>query len=331
MLVEYSIFEDLAFLAVVIILIVVNLKVHSSGKSVTLKDAALWSVIWVAVSLLFAGYLDLFHGNKDAEVFLTGYLIEKVLSIDNLFIMMAVFSSFRIEDKYQHRVLYYGILLALILRFIFVIAGAALIEFGGKFVSGLFGGMILWSAWKMLQSSDLPQEGDVDYTKHPIVKFTSKFFPIYPHVENHDFFTKKAVPETSGNIAAKSQRWHATPLFLCLIVLELVDVVFAFDSVPAIFAITEKPFLVYSSSVFAILGLRSFYFLLAAAKRYLCHLEKSVVAILVFIGGEMILGVLGIIEIEPLVSLGVITGIITTGVVASLISSRGNSQTTSAM
>jgi tellurite resistance protein TerC len=184
----------------------------------------------------------------------------------------------------------------------------------------------------MLKSVRLPSEAETDYTHHPIVKFTSRFFPIYPYIENQNFFVKKTVEEEGSNLAAtradsednttaKSLKWHATPLFLCLIVMELVDVVFAFDSVPAIFAITEKSFLVYTSSIFAILGLRSLYFLIAAAKKYLCHLEKSVVAILLFIGGEMILEFFELIEIKPLVSLGVITGIIAAGVVTSLVGS----------
>jgi len=194
----------------------------------------------------------------------------------------------------------------------------------------VFGGMILWSAWKMLKSAYLPSEVEIDYTRHPIVKFSSRFFPIYPYVENHDFFVKKTVEgDSEDHPTTNILKWHATPLFLCLIVMELVDVVFAFDSVPAIFAITEKTFLVYTSSIFALLGLRSLYFLLAAAKKFLCHIEKSVVAILLFIGGEMILEFFGLIEIKPLVSLGVITGMIAAGVVASLVSNiRKHSSTT---
>ena len=316
---EYTIFEDVAFFAVVLILLGINLIIHKKGKPITTKDAAIWSIIWIIAALLFAGYLALFHGSKDAEVFLTGYLIEKTLSIDNLFIMMAVFASFRIEEKYQHRVLYYGILVALVLRLIFVLAGAVLIEMGGKFVSGIFGVMILWSAWKMIQSLRLPQEEKVNYTGHPIVKWMSKFFPIYPHIENQNFLTKRNVEGCSGDNAA---RWHATPLLLCLIVMELVDVVFAFDSVPAIFAITEKPFLVYTSSIFAILGLRSLYFLLAAAKKYLSNIEKSVIVILVLIGFEMIFEALGMIEVTPVISLVVITAVITTGVIISRVGNR---------
>ena len=209
----------------------------------------------------------------------------------------------------------------MVLRFIFVLVGVVLIELGGKYVSGLFGGMILWSAWKMLKSSHLASEAETDYTKHPIVRFASRFFPIYPCIENQNFFVKKTVAgDSQDHSTVQSLKWHATPLFLCLIVMELVDVVFAFDSVPAIFAITEKSFLVYTSSIFALLGLRSLYFLLAAAKQYLCHLEKSVVAILLFIGGQMILEFFGLIEIKPLVSLSVITGMIAAGVVASLVS-----------
>ena len=319
---EYSVLEDLAFVAIVLVLLVINLKIHRDGKLITIKDAAIWSVIWIMAALFFAVYIMMFHGAEGAGVFLTGYLIEKTLSIDNLFVIMAVFTAFRIEERYQHRVLYYGILLAIVLRGIFIMAGAAVLEMGGKFVFALFGLMVLYSAWKMMQSSNSPQEVEVDYTKHPIIKLFSKFFPIHPRIENQNFFTKKPFAGSSKNGTVARQRWHATPLFLCLMTIEFVDVVFALDSVPAIFAITDEPFLVYSASISAILGMRSLYFLIVAAKRYLCHMEKSVFFVLLFIGVQMVLEPFAIIEIPPIASLCSITGIIATGVVTSLISGR---------
>jgi tellurite resistance protein TerC len=228
---------------------------------------------------------------------------------------MAIFSSFHIADKYQHRVLYYGILGALILRFVFVALGAGLIELGGEIVLGIFGALVLWSAFKMWQvSHSAKSEADIDYTQHFVVRMTSKFFPVYPKIENHNFFVK----------LASSGKYAVTPLFLCLVIIEFADLMFAIDSVPAVFAVTEKPFLVYTSNIFAILGIRSLFFLLAAAKRYLCHLEKSVIVILAFIGLKMLFEVCGVIHVEDkgfaaLVSLGVVMILLVIGILASVV------------
>ena len=320
---EFSIYEGLAFLAIVVVSLYADLKAHSDDKPVSMKDAVLWSAIWIVLGLSFAVYVAASHGMEDASLYLAGYLLEKSLSVDNLFVIMAIFASFRIADEYQHRVLYYGILGAIVLRFVFILAGATLIELGGDIVLAIFGLFVLWSAWKMWQVSRTPQEHAVDYTKHTVVKWASKFFPVYPHVENHNFFVRKAGTASASSPASSQQnlKLYITPLFLCLIMVEIADVAFAFDSVPAIFAITKKPFLVYTSNIFAILGLRSLYFLLAAAKRSLVYLEKAVIVVLVFIGVKMILEIFESVHVSPLVSLGIVSGVLGVGVVASLFSS----------
>lgn len=305
MLGEYSLIEVVLFLVIVVVSLWTDLRAHRQDQVISVKNAACWSAIWIALALVFCGYVGATHGSNDAWLFLTGYLLEKSLSVDNLFVIMAIFSSFSVKDEYQHRVLYYGILGALVLRLFFVAAGTSLVAVGGKFVLGLFGLFVLWSAWKMWQAMKSGHTEIEDYTNHAAVRWTRKMFPVHPYLDGHNFFTR-----SNGVL-------HATPLFLCLVTVEMADVMFAFDSVPAIIAVTEKPFLIYTSNIFAILGLRSLYFLLAAAKRYLCHLEKAVIGILVFIGIKMLAGVLGVGHIPPLASLAIVLGLLVVGIVAS--------------
>lgn len=314
MLGEYSLFEMLLFVLIVVVSLWTDLRAHRNDQVISVKNAAAWSAVWIALALAFCGYVGVTHGTNDASLFLTGYLLEKSLSVDNLFVIMAIFASFSIKDEYQHRVLYYGILGALVLRLLFVAAGTTLVAIGGKFVLGLFGLFVLWSAWKMWQSMNSEHKEIEDYTEHFAVRWTKKLFPVHPYLSGHDFFIR-----SNGVL-------HATPLLLCLVTVEMADVMFAFDSVPAIIAVTEKPFLVYTSNIFAILGLRSLYFLLAAAKRYLCHLEKAVIGILVFIGIKMMAGVAGLGHINPMVSLCIVLGLLVIGIAASYIFPEKNEE-----
>ncbi len=299
------------FLIGVVVCLLVDLKAHKQDKPISAKNALAWSIFWVFLALCFAVYIGLSHGFEDASLFLSGYLLEKSLSVDNLFVIMAIFTSFGIKDEYQHRVLYYGIVGALILRMVFVAAGSSLVMLFGPYALAAFGLFVLWSAWKMWQQMGSENEEIEDYTHHWAVTLTQRFFPVHNKLSGHDFFVK--VEKENKNI------WIATPLFLCLVVVEISDVMFAFDSVPAVIAITRDPFLVYTSNIFAILGLRSLYFLLAAAKRYLCHLEKSVIIILVYIGLKMLLDVANVIHIPALASLAVVCSLLVGGVISSLL------------
>ncbi|UQZ88598.1 tellurium resistance protein TerC [Deltaproteobacteria bacterium Smac51] len=307
MLGEYSLAEVAIFCVIVVAALLVDLFAHKSDEAISLKNAAIWSVIWVSLGLGFAAYVGLTHGREQSYLYLAGYLLEKSLSVDNLFVFMAIFSSFSVKDEYQHRVLYYGIIGALILRLIFVAAGASLLALFDKWALTAFGLFVLWSAWKMWQESQKPDDEIVDYTHHWAVSLAGKVMPVSNRLDGHNFFTKI------------DNRWHLTPLFLCLVTVEVADVMFAFDSVPAIIAITQEPFLVYTSNIFAILGLRSMYFLLAAAKRYLCHLEKSVIIILAFIGLKMLVQVFANIHIKPMYSLAVVIGLLAFGVIGSIV------------
>lgn len=304
---DYSFWHILLFFCLVFGALWLDLRAHKKDAAVSVKNAAMWSGFWVALSLCFCVYVGLSHGWEDASLFLTGYLLEQSLSVDNLFVIMAIFSSFCIKDEFQHRVLYYGILGAIVMRLLFVAAGTSLISLFGPYALGFFGAFVLWSAWKMWQSMEGDNEELEDYTRHWSVHFTQRFMPVHPHLCGHDFFVR------AGG------RRHATPLFLCLICVEFADVMFAFDSVPAIIAITQKPFLIYTSNIFAILGLRSMYFMLSAAKRALRHLEKAVIAILAFIGVKMLVDVFGVAHVPPFVSLLVVGGLLTGGIVASLL------------
>ncbi|MDR3038933.1 MAG: TerC/Alx family metal homeostasis membrane protein [Candidatus Adiutrix sp.] len=307
---EYSVFEAAIFAAVVAAALLADLFAHKRDQAVSLKNAALWSAVWVALGLGFAVFVGFSHGPDDSFLYLTGYLLEKSLSVDNLFVFMAIFASFSVRDEYQHRVLYYGIIGALLLRLVFVAAGASLLAWFGPWALTAFGLFVLWSAFKMWQESRQPRAEAVDYANHWAVRATRRFLPVSAALDGHNFFTR------SGG------RLLVTPLFLCLVAVEMADVMFAFDSVPAILAVTQKTFLVYTSNIFAILGLRSLYFLLAAAARRLAHLEKAVIAILAFIGLKMLAQVTLDIHLSPQVSLLVVLGLLAAGGAASLLRPR---------
>ena len=317
MLGAHSFIEIVIFFASITFFLWFDLHAHRKDKPVSARDALLWTGVWVSLAMLFMGYIWWNFGAEPAQLFLAGYLLEESLSVDNLFVIMAIFGSFGIKDALQHRVLYYGILGALVMRLIFVAAGTGLVKMFGPYALAGFGVFVLWTAWKMWQAMHEEKKDMEDYSHHWSVRWTQRFIPVHPQLSGHDFFVRVA-GEKGGLV------WKATPLFLCLVVVELSDVMFAFDSVPAIIAITQDPFLVYTSNIFAILGLRSMYFLLAAAKRYLVHLEKSVVAILGFIGVKMLLDVAGVAHLPPLASLSVVAGLLALGIVASVAAMRKN-------
>lgn len=328
----HSLVEVFLFLASVVVCMWLDLHAHSKDKPVSARDAALWSTVWISLALAFAGYIGWTEGGDKAQLFLAGYLLEESLSVDNLFVMMAIFASFGVRDAYQHRVLFYGILGAVVMRLVFVAVGSSLISLFGPYALAGFGIFVLWTAWKMFQSMDKHEDVEVDYAAHWAVRWTQKILPIHPRLHGHDFFARVdenghpvEAPKNSVEPVAVTEtpagrlRWKATPLFLCLVVIEISDIMFAFDSVPAVLAITPDPFLVYTSNIFAILGLRSMFFLLAAAKRYLRHLEKSVIAILAYIGVKMMLDVANIVHMPALLSLSVVVGLLLLGILASFL------------
>jgi tellurite resistance protein TerC len=281
------------------------------------------------ISMAFAGYLYAVHGPETASLFVTGYALEKVLSVDNLFVFMAIFAWFKIPDGLRHRVLYWGIIGAIVFRGIFVAIGTGLLAFG-PWVEIIFAAIVAWTAVMMLRAGGDDDE-DVDYSQHIAYRYGSKMFPAWPKLHGHDFFVKRTVlqeelkkPENKSMTLAQKGMWFSTPLFLCVVVVEISDILFAFDSVPAVIAVSKEPLIVYSAMMFAILGLRTMYFVLEALKRFLVHLEKSVIALLFFIAGKLALNATNHLfhhgySIDPNTSLAVVMIVLALGIVASVL------------
>ena len=319
------------FLTVIALSVYLDLFAHKHSTEITLADAARWSVFWVVLALGFYGYLWIRFSKEWADLYLAGYALEKSLSVDNLMVFMAIFASFGIKGVLQHRILYYGIIGALVFRAVFVMIGTGLF-LASPYVGFLFAAFVIWSGVKMLQSGSDNDEEIEDYAEHWSVRLTGKMMPIYTKLHLDRFFVRHhELLEVEGADGVKSSNitrkgaLYATPAFLCLMAIETSDIAFAFDSVPAVIAVTQEPLLVYAAMIFAILGLRSLYFVLAALTKYLVHLEKAVIGLLFFIGGKMALqswnhaiGDTGI-HISPSVSLMVVLGMLAAGVLASFL------------
>ena len=324
--------------------IAIDLFAHRSDQPMSLKSAALWSVFWIAVSLAFGGYLWFHHGSETASLFFTGYALEKVLSVDNLFVIMAVFSWFKIPEAYRHRVLYWGIIGAIVFRMVFVAIGTGLMALG-PYVELVFAVVVGWTGVMMLRR-DEEDEANEDYSEHLAYRWVHRFFPVWPRLHGHNFFLRgHELPEAcrqnpdvrlepAGEDLKHPEQHHpqpvkkgalvATPLFLCLAIIEISDVMFAFDSVPAVIAVSKEPLIVYSAMMFAILGLRTMYFVLEALRGYLVHLEKAVVALLFFIAAKLALSASAHLfqhgyEISPNTSLVVVLVVLALGVAASFV------------
>lgn len=313
------------FLSTVGLSVYIDLVAHKNSKEISVSDATKWSAFWIFLAICFYFYLGFRFDKEWADLYLAGYVLEKSLSVDNLMVFMAIFSSFGIKSVLQHRILYWGILGALIFRAIFVVIGTSLFH-ASPWVGFIFAIFVAWSAVKMLQSDGGDDEIE-DYSDHWSVRLTGKLMPIYTRLHLDRFFVKhkELLGNGSVDLVTRNGKIYATPAFLCLMAIETSDIAFSFDSVPAVIAVTQQPLLVYSAMIFAILGLRSLYFVLAALTRYLVHLEKAVIALLFFIAGKMTLqswnhaiGDTGI-HISPGASLGIVFGILGLGIVASLV------------
>jgi len=317
------------FVGLALAALLLDMLSHRENKPISLRGAVIWSLFWVAISLGFAGFLYVQHGAQVASLFLTGYALEKVLSVDNLFVFIAIFAWFKMPDGLRHRVLYWGIIGAIVFRAIFVAIGTGLLAFG-PWVEILFAAIVAWTGVMMLKGGGDDDE-DEDYSKHLAYRFASKLFPVWPKLLGGRFFvTRKQLEgevrksENKGISLAAKGALFATPLFLCLVVVEVSDVLFAFDSVPAVIAVSREPLIVYSAMLFAILGLRTLYFVLEALKRYLVHLEKAVVVLLFFIAGKLALNATDHLfhhgySIDANTSLFIVLAVLAVGIVASLL------------
>jgi tellurite resistance protein TerC len=290
-----------AFNAFILIMIVLDLIVFQRGShQVGMKEALFWSGFWIVLSLVFgAGVYHILGAEKGLQ-FLTGYVMEKAMSVDNIFIFILLFGFFKVEPKLQHRVLYWGIIGALIFRALFILAGVALIN-NFHWIIYVFGALLIWSAWQLLQSD----EKQVDPEKNFVLRILKPRMRVTEDFEGANFF-----------VIRDGKRW-VTPLFLALLAIETSDILFAVDSIPAVLAISRDPFIVYTSNVFAILGLRALYFALAGVMELFHCLHYGLAVILAFVGVKMLVS--GVYEISVLWSLGVIGAVLVVSVVASFI------------
>ena len=296
-----------AFLLFVALMLSLDLGVfHRHAHTVTRKEAAIWSAVWIGLAGVFNVGVYALMGQQAGVEWTTGYVIEKSLSVDNIFIFLLIFSTFAVPPEFQHRVLFWGILGALVMRAALILAGAALLS-TFHFIIYVFGAFLIITGLRFLRSS----EETPSLEKNRLVRLAKRFFPTTEGYEGQKFFTRR-----NGVL-------FATPLFLVLVLIESTDLVFAVDSVPAIFAITDDPFIVFTSNVFAILGLRSLYFVLSGYLSDLRYLRPALAAVLVFVGTKMAL--LDVYKIPSLVSLAVIVGILGVAIGASLIVNRRES------
>ncbi len=290
----------------VLVMLALDLGVfHRNAHEVKMKEALITSAVWIALALLFNIGVYFWMGEKKALEFLTGYIIEKSLSVDNIFVFIMVFSYFHVPSLHQHKILFWGIIGALIMRAIFIFAGVALIA---KFhwMIYVFGLFLIVTGIKMAFQKDKKIEPE----KNPVIRLFRKLFPVSDNYDGSKFLTK---------INGKT---FATPMMIVLIVIETTDLIFAVDSIPAILAITDDPFIVYTSNVFAILGLRALYFALAGIMQLFHYLAYGLSAVLVFVGAKMML--VDVYKIPIQISLLVIVVILTLSIVASIL--RGRSQ-----
>jgi tellurite resistance protein TerC len=273
---------------------------HRRAHTIKIKEALIWSGVWVSLALLFNIGVYFWKGPKEALQFLTGYIIELSLSVDNLFVFLLIFSYFHVPSRYQHKVLFWGILGAVIMRVIFIVAGIKLIH---KFhwIVYIFGAILIISGIKLA----FEKGKEIHPEKNPVLKLFRRFMPVTTHYEESKFIVKKGT------------KYFATPLFIVLLAVETTDVMFALDSIPAILAITLDPFIAYTSNVFAILGLRSIYFALAGIMKLFHYLHYGLCIILVFIGVKMLLS--SIYEIPVEIALGVVAGVLLISVIISVI------------
>lgn len=302
----------LAFIGLVIALLafdlgVLNKKDHEIGVAESLKLSA----FYITIALFFGGWIWWMMGETAAIQYYTGFFIEKSLSLDNVFVISLIFAYFAVPRELQHRVLFWGILGVIVLRAIMIGLGAALVsEF--EWVLYLFGAFLLLTGVKMLVVKD----GPPDIQNNPMLKFLRRKMAVTDQFHGHHFFVKQPKSGDSGPAV-----WHATPLFLALMMVEAADLIFAVDSVPAIFAITTDPYIVYTSNIFAILGLRALYFALAAMVHRFHYLKYALALVLVFIGGKIFWNQFyG--KLDPTISLGVTMALLTAGVLVSLIKTR---------
>lgn len=304
----HSVWEWLAFFGIIGFMLVLDLGVfHKKSHKVSIKESLAWTAVWICLAMMFNAWVYHSMGQQKGLEFLTGYVIEKSLSIDNIFVISLIFTYFRVPPQFQHRVLFWGVLGALFFRIIFIFAGVALIQ---KFnwMIYVFGAFLIFTGLKMLKG----EEKTIEIEANPLIIFVKKFWKITPQFDGEKFRIKK------------DGVWYFTPLFLVLVMIETTDIIFAVDSIPAILAITPDPYIVFTSNVFAILGLRSLYFALNGIMEMFEYINYALSGILVFVGVKMIIAAW--YHIPTIVSVSVIVGFLVSSIVASIYFPRKNTK-----
>ena len=298
---NHSIWLWVVFNLFVVVMLVLDLFVfHRKAHHVKIREALLWTLFWMGLALVFCAGVYHFRGADMALKFLTGYVLEESLSVDNLFVFLLIFNYFRLPAAYQHRVLFWGIVGALIMRAVFILTGISLIHRFG-WILYLFGGFLIVTGIKLVFSP----EKEVEPEKNIVLKLLRRLMPVTQNYEGQNFFVKK------------DSRWFATPLFVVLLMIETTDVIFALDSIPAILAVTTDSFIVYTSNIFAILGLRSLFFALSGLMQLFYYLRYGLGFILAFIGFKMLIAKW--IHVPISVTLGMIVGVLAVSILGSLV------------
>jgi len=300
----------IGFVAFVVIMLSLDLFVfHKKDTVMKVKTALLWSAFWIGLAVAFNIGVYYFMGHQKALEFLTGYLIEESLSVDNLFVFIMIFGFFKIAPQYQHKILFWGIIGAIVMRALFIFAGVALIQ-QFEWIMYIFGAFLIYTGIKML----FDKEDNEDYNPNDsfFLKLFRKLFRVTDEPNLHSFFVKR------------NHKWYATNFFIVLLMIEGSDLIFAVDSIPAVLSVSKDPFIVYTSNIFAILGLRSLYFALSGIMKYFYYLKYALAGILTFIGFKMCFNefskMMGYeLEISNLASLGVIVSLLTISIIASLL------------
>ena len=295
-----------AVVAVILIMLAIDLLAHRGERVVSLREAALWSVVWVSLGLGFGVVVWRMFGSEAAGEYYAGYVIEKSLAVDNVFVFALIFAAVAVPRAYQHRVLFFGVLGALVMRAAFIAGGAVLID-RFAWVLYVFGAFLVVTGIQMFRT----RNSHSDPTRHPMLRLTRRIIPSTPTWHGTKFWVRE------------NGRWLATPLFTVLVLVETTDLIFAVDSIPAIFAVTQDPFLVFTSNAFAILGLRAMYFLLADLMHRFVYLKVGLAAVLVFVGVKMLLH--DVYKIPITLSLSVIGALVLGSVAASLWRTKNDS------
>jgi tellurite resistance protein TerC len=275
---------------------------HRPGRTVKFREAVCWSLGWILLAIAFAGLVYFWHGRETAVEFTTGYIIELSLSVDNLFIFLLIFRYFRVPSDYQHKVLFWGILGALLMRGVFIVVGIGLIR-QFHWIIFVFGAFLVYSGIRLLGK----KEAGIDPEKNPMVRLFRRLIPVTADYEGDKFLVRRP-------------QLHATPLLVVLVLVEVTDLLFATDSIPAVLAITLKPFVVYTSNVFAILGLRSLYFVLASMMDFFHYLHYGLAVVLIFIGGKMLVS--DYFDIPTVWALAAVGGVLLISMAASVVNPK---------